>query len=569
LVDSYQRSQGQPITPEQLLQAFLRSRSEAIGPPPITPPDTPLTLSPRPQFGWNRDAVANVLGRWLAAQALPRGERQAAVEAIKADDAPFRARQQTSHAQNSDVMHLQPEFLMSIDAECFTAMPRASGDFGRVANLHALVESIAQEVPSLPAPTGVFTGYGRVYLDCCHVELAAAECASPYEVPVILEQLERLVALAAAHLREQGTVVLVGTSTHSGRLGPRAPSWGAHENYLLGKSPAELADRALPFLVTRVFAGAGGIWAPTGEFVAGTRLTALTLDRGGGTTAERAIFSTARQEHLARGRPGIHRCHLILGDGHRSHWSLALQLGATALVLRAIEAEPDRVVPFARREGADQSDFWLAAIRSFNTLAMPGERPAVHPRVLEIQRFYLDLARRFVSRLSDPHPWTGRLLRDWAETLNRLEDGDEDWLAVRLDPWIKRRLFSAWLAQRGASWDQVPRRPDLLDGLALLDQDYHTFAGPLILFDRLEAAGLIEHRTVEAVAPGGEAEPFVPAVASRARARARFIRTHSGTAGLLMDWAAVFDLTSGRSRRLDDPFATEFGPWRSKQERSD
>jgi hypothetical protein len=107
----------------------------------------------------------------------------------------------------------------------------------------------------------------------------------------------------------------------------------------------------------------------------------------------------------------------------------------------------------------------------------------------------------------------------------------------------------------------VPSRPDLLDRLALLDQDYHAFSGRATLFERLEESGLLQHRTAPKIEPGSEPEPFVPVVATRAKARARFIHANPGNVGLLMDWAGVLDRSSNRCRRLDDPFATEFGPW--------
>jgi proteasome accessory factor A len=252
---------------------------------------------------------------------------------------------------------------------------------------------------------------------------------------------------------------------------------------------------------------------------------------------------------------------LILGDGHRSQFSLALQLGTTLLVLRSIETLPDRVAPLPRRLGTDQSRFWLSSCREFNRLARSGETPTVHPLALDVQRFYLDRVTEFVAQLTGPPPWTARLLADWAEVLSRLRDGDEDWLALRLDPWIKRRLFTAWLAARGSGWESLPSRPDLLDGLALLDQGYHTITRPDDLFTRLEAARLVEHRTGPRVEPGGEPDPFVPDVSTRARARARFIASVQNRDDIQMDWSILLDRHAGRCRRLDDPFASEFGPW--------
>ena len=460
-------------------------------------------------------------------------------------------------------MHLFPGFIMSTDAECLTALPLASSPSDRVSALNELLAELAKLVPCLPGPSGIFTGYGRVYIDGGHIELAAAECASPYEVPVMLEKLQCLVAKAARRLRERGIDILLATCTHGGRLMPGIPSWGAHENYLVGTPAERLVDRGLPFLITRVFAGAGAIWAPTGEFLAGARLTSITTDTGGGTSDHRALFSTARQEHHAGGRSGYFRCHLILGDGHRSQFSQALHFGSTALVLRAIEAYPERVAPIPRRSGSDQARYWLAAARELNRLAMPGQPLRAHPVALNTQRFYLDLASDFVAGLDQRPPWTDRLIRDWSESLDRIQEGDDDWLGSRLDPWIKHRLFSAWLEERGVGWNDVTKRADLLDGLALLDQDYHEFTSLDNVFDRLDHAGWLRHRVERRGNPGDEVLPFVPEVATRAKARARFIKEWSGKPGLAMDWSVVVDRTSRRRCRLDDPFALSYMPWES------
>jgi hypothetical protein len=286
-------------------------------------------------------------------------------------------------------------------------------------------------------------------------------------------------------------------------------------------------------------------------------MTALTTDRRGGTTEHRAIFSTVRREHLRGADSGRYRCHLILGDRHRSHFSIALQLGATNLVLRAVEELPHRIQPLWK-VGMDQSRFWLEAARRFNLLARGGRIPEVDPLALDIQRFYLDLAAEFVDGMTDRPNWAERLLADWCAGLCRLRDGDQSWLAVPLDPWIKRRLLTAWLKDRGIGWDGIRPQPDLLNRLALLDQAYHRFTTPANLFDWLEAAGLLEHRVGPLTAPGAEAEPFVPDVLTRAKARARFIRDHAGAREWTMDWPGAVNRTTGQVRLLIDPFATHY-----------
>ncbi len=451
-------------------------------------------------------------------------------------------------------------FLIGIETECLTAVPPRGDECA--AALGAFLTVLDRLAPSLRGPAGLFNGYGRVYVDGNrHLELASAECDSPYALADLAARQQGLATRAVTELKDRvGVELILANNNHAGPLRDGAATWGAHENYLVGRPPAELADRMLPFLVSRVYGGAGGVWRPNGDFLAGARVAFLQADVGGGTTERRAVFSTARQEHHLGPRPAGFRCHLILGDGHRSHFNLALHFGATALVLAAVQHDPDSVGPLPRVAGADQRRFWLTAARHFNRLAGPGEPLRVAPLALDMQRFYLDLARRFAGTLR-PHPWADRLLADWEETLDRMTAGDDDWLAARLDAWIKHRLFTRWLGEHGRTWDDLVRRPHLFDGLVMLGQNYHEFANPDNVFDQWDRAGLLAHRVGPAAAPGDEAQPFVPDTTTRAQARARFLLRHGGDPALEMDWAWVLDRPGRRRRCLADPFAAEYGPW--------
>jgi hypothetical protein len=448
-------------------------------------------------------------------------------------------------------------FLIGVETECLTAF-KHHGECDSI--LKTFLTLVARLAPSLCGPGGLFNGYGRVYVDGNrHLELASAECDSPYALAEVVACQQQLVAHAVQRLKDcRGIELILANNNHAGRLRDGSPTWGMHENYLVTRPPAELADRLLPFLVTRVYGGAGGTWHPTGDFLAGARITFLQTDVGGDTTDRRAIFSTSRQEHLLGPRPTAFRCHLILGDGHRSHFNLALHCGATALVLATVQHDPNAVRSLPR--GAGQRRFWLTAARHFNRLASPGEPLRVAPLVLDIQRFYLDRVRRFTEILR-PHPWADRLLADWEQTLDRLAAGDEDWLAARLDAWIKHRLFGQWLREHGRRWHDLPRLQHLFDGLVLLDQNYHEFANPENVFDQADQAGLLAHRVGPPISPGAEAEPFTPETSTRARARARFLQGHAGDPSLEMDWASVLDRSQRRRRWLADPFATRYGPW--------
>jgi hypothetical protein len=101
----------------------------------------------------------------------------------------------------------------------------------------------------------------------------------------------------------------------------------------------------------------------------------------------------------------------------------------------------------------------------------------------------------------------------------------------------------------------------LFDELVLVDQSYHEFASPHSVFARLEEAGGLAHRVGEAIEPGSEELPFVPEVATRAHARARFLREHGGRRELEMDWSRVVDRRTGQQRTLFDPFASDYADW--------
>lgn len=454
------------------------------------------------------------------------------------------------------------EFMMGLENECLTVIAPPGKSEDVPAGLNALFGALSTKIPCLPGPTGLFTPYGRVYVDVNnHVEVATAECDSPYALATMVEQLQQLLRQTIHSDCRREPRLILANNNYSGPLQPGAPTWGAHENYLVEKPPEVFADAILPFLVTRVYAGAGGLVSPQGVFLAGVRTLFLQADVGGETTRQRAIHSTARSEHHLGRHDRRYRYHLVLGDGHRSQFSLALQFGATALALKAIFFTPGLVERLPGMTGSPRRVFWLTALRQLQRLARPGKPPQVHPLAIRVQRLYLDGARRYAEAVRDLPDWVPRLLQDWETTLQALAQDDRPWLAARLDPWIKYELYTATLQAMGHTWQDLLHKPDLFLQLSLLDQDYHEFTNPASVFDRLEQSGALLHRVAAPLAPGGEQEPFVPETTTRARARARFLRTHAGQPGLVMNWAEVSRPRDKHRRKLEDPFGQEYGPW--------
>ncbi len=447
-------------------------------------------------------------------------------------------------------------FVISTEEECLTAVPDHPA-LGAAA-IERLLAVLPRMSPSLAGIPGVFNAYGRVYPDCAHVELAAAECDSPYVLPQIVERQHTLIARALEQLASEGTRLVLANNNHSGLLQANCNIWGSHENYMTEQHPAGFGRWILPFLVTRIYGGAGGVLYPSGDFLAAVRPVRMEVAQGGGTTSCRAIHSTARDEHHMRGVPRRYRYHLILGDGHRSHYNLALQFGATSLALKAIQHDRQTRRRIEQIEGLPGDDGWVPLLHQVNVLVKAGQPLRIHPRVIPIQRLYLDGAHRYAATLRNPPPWISRTLADWEETLTALENLDRPWLAARLDAFAKYEFYSALLQEAGHGWKSLTRNNSLFHELVLLDHSYHEFANPQSLFTRLEQAGMIQHRVAEKIPPGEESEPHVPEVQTRARARARFIRDHDKQPDYIVDWSLVYDRRSGKALRLDDPFADRF-----------
>ena len=145
------------------------------------------------------------------------------------------------------------------------------------------------------------------------------------------------------------------------------------------------------------------------------------------------------------------RLHLLVGEANLCEQALLLRVGATALVLEAIEARVDVDWPVL----ADP----LAALRTLSERGLEAElelADGTRARAVEIQRRYLAAARRALRDGQSPAAGTGpppgawkeRVLRDWRETLDLL-DSDPSALADRVDWIAKRELVHAEVPDAG------------------------------------------------------------------------------------------------------------------------
>jgi proteasome accessory factor A len=142
----------------------------------------------------------------------------------------------------------------------------------------------------------------------------------------------------------------------------------------------------------------------------------------------------------------LRRLHLLIGDANLCEWAQVLRVGATTLVLEAIESGRITDWPVLRDplDALDQINRDPELRAELELIS--GERVTA----LEIQRRYLNAVRRVLAE--DPGPravWKARVLHMWEETLRLLEQ-DPGALADRVD----------WIAKRRLLWEEVPDRAD-------------------------------------------------------------------------------------------------------------
>ncbi|MEE8312831.1 MAG: proteasome accessory factor PafA2 family protein [Myxococcota bacterium] len=199
------------------------------------------------------------------------------------------------------------------------------------------------------------------------------------------------------------------------------------------------------------------------------------------------------------------RMHLLIGDANLSEWAQVLRVGATALVLEAIESGAPVEWPVLRRP--------LEALQRLNR--DPELRAELEladgsrMTALEIQRHYLRGVQ--VALAGVPlEDWKRRVLEYWQETLDALAQDPES-LCDRVDWIAKARLLREEVSDP-RDRDELRRRGgELLEGTAPLssadrrlralafrawrvDLRYHEL-GPRGGYRRLEARGRMRRLT--------------------------------------------------------------------------
>ena len=192
----------------------------------------------------------------------------------------------------------------------------------------------------------VLSNGARFYVDHAHPEYSSPECADPHQAALYDKAGERVVAAATGALRRTlrpGENLYVHKNNSDGK----GNSYGYHENYLVSRTMpfADLIHYATTWLGTRqIFTGSGKLGSENGRpdvaYQLSQRADFFEEEVGLETTLKRPIVNTRDEPH---GDPTKYRrFHVIIGDANMSEVQTFLKLGATALMLSAIE---DRAIP--------------------------------------------------------------------------------------------------------------------------------------------------------------------------------------------------------------------------------
>ena len=389
---------------------------------------------------------------------------------------------------------------------------------------------------------------GRLYLDVgAHPEYATAECDNLWD---LLAQdragadiLAEMASAATAELAQRGVAGRIHLLRNN--FDYEGNSFGCHENYLLRRRRdfREVADALVAYFVTRqIVTGSGDVKSDadgTARYCFSARADQMWDAVSAATTRSRPIINT-RDEPLADAG-SYRRMHVIVGDSNIAEPTTALKVGATELLLAAV----DRGMQLSDLALADP----IAAIRAI-TFDTAGE--LLLPMADGSQQTAVQLQREVRARVLRTIPEEELtdlqlyLVDLWGRALDAVESGDWSGIETEIDFAIKKKLLDQYVARSGADLDDPRVRRLLLS--------YHdvTDAG---LRPRLEAAGAMARLTSQ---PQVASAVSVPPPTTRASLRGRVIsaaRRHRRDLGA--DWVHLRLEDGAHKVSLQDPFASE------------
>ena len=312
----------------------------------------------------------------------------------------------------------------------------------------------------------VLSNGARFYNDHAHPEYSTPECTALREIVAQDKAGERVLWECAR--RRNARIAELGTGRavrlYKNNTDFIGHSFGCHDNYLMAReAPWErIVTGTVPFLVTRqIFAGAGKIGVEgensppqAGVFQISQRADFLSVLVSIDTMNRRPIVNTRDEPHADTSK--YRRFHVIIGDANMNEVATALKIGTTSLVLELVEKgrapflELANAVEAAKAISRDPDCRWLVELAGGRTIS-----------AIDIQRLYLDAARRFCDQESGETRW---ILNEWEAVLDDLQ-ADPARCADRVDWVAKKFLLSTFREAEKLDWDDP--------WLQSIDMEYH------------------------------------------------------------------------------------------------
>ena len=325
----------------------------------------------------------------------------------------------------------------------------------------------------------VLTNGARFYVDHAHPEYSTPECTSALQTALYEKAGEVIMARAVQAARgvlgpDERIIV------HKNNSDGKGNSYGAHENYLVARDVpfGEIVRHMTTFFVSRqVYTGSGKIGSENGrpkvDFQITQRADFFEEEVGLETTLKRPIMNTRDEPHADSTK--YRRLHVIIGDANCSEVQTYLKLGATSLMLDALE---DGVLgePLSLRDPV-KATWGVSHDPTLRSVFLRDEGDSMS--ALEAQWYYLELIKKYVDQ-EDGSEEAHAIVELWEEMLTDLER-DPLSTADRLDWTAKLRLLEGFRDRDGLEWSDSKLR--------LLDLQYHDVDPLRGLYHRLVHSG--------------------------------------------------------------------------------
>jgi proteasome accessory factor A len=300
----------------------------------------------------------------------------------------------------------------------------------------------------------------------------------------------------------------------------------------------DVRRKLLPFLVSRPVLTGAGLLDEDGQFQLADKGPSINCVVGfGGIIGDRPIFTMGHFFKAVYAESWFspreywslfanrQRLQIAIGDSNMSETAQLLRVGATALILDALDAGFFGYAPRLRSPiGA------LRAICADPTLrgavSLVGEKSAT---ALELQRFYYSACRAFIGSQPDVPRGAWEVLGLWKQALDDLElvasGGEPPRRLIGAVDWVTKKYLLDHAAPN-STWEERKK----------IDIRYHELS-PEGYFEMLRAAGLIKSVIGEAAV---ERATRTPPANSPATMRGHYIREFGASEErFAVNWKAI------------------------------